>query len=223
MKNTKKINFINIFTYCLLALCAVHFVFLMLGLFDVVNPKCLSRDHFNYIVAFVLLAVLIGLYILFLFVETKKNLVIPTWFKIVLYVGLYVFINVYYYLGLYEHVAGIICAYVFLGVVLNIFALAIFFNTQKSENGYLKPTATYTCFSVFAIATCLGTICEIVVSTLKIMLIKTSTLASLSMAVVDLCTLILVSLVFALMFAVSLTHRKNLINGCLIKTYSNKQ
>lgn len=220
MKNTKKINLINILTYSLLALCAVHFVFLMLGLFDVVNPECLQRDNFNYIVAFVLLAVLVGLYILFLYVETKKNLVVPTWFKIVLYVGLYVFINIYYYLGLYGYVAGIICAYIFLGLVLNIFALAIFFNSQKSENGYLKPTATYTSFSVFAISVCLGTICEIVVSTFKIALIKASTFASLSMAVVDLCTLILVSLVFALLFAISLTHRKKLINGCLIKTYN---
>lgn len=218
-KEIKKTSFVTILIYMLLALSLVHCTFLLLGLFNVLTPACLEREHFNYVVAFVLLIVLIGLYVLFMFVENKKNLATPVWFKILLYVGLYVFINVYYYLGLYEHIAGIIVAYVFLAVVLNIFALAIFFNTQKSESGMIKASNTYTCFSVFAIATCFATIFEVFASTLKILLIKESTFASLSMFVLDLCIVILVSLVFAVMFCISLAKSKRLINGCLIKVY----
>lgn len=218
----KKNKFISILIYSLLALSLVHCTFLLLGLFDVLTPDCLSRETFNYILAFVLCAVLVGLYVLFAFIENKKNLVVPTWFKIVLFVGLYVFTNVYYYFGLYTHLAGIIVAYVFLAVVLNIFALATFFNSQKTEAGYLKASNTYTCFTVFATTLCFATIFEIFVSTLKIIFIKTSTFASLSMMVLDLCVVVLVSLVFAVLFSISLAKSKKFINGCLIKVYEKK-
>lgn len=218
----KKNKFVSILIYSLLALSLVHCTFLLLGLFDVLTPDCLLRESFNYIVAFVLCIVLIGLYVLFAFVENKKNLSVPTWFKVVLFVGLYVFTNVYYYLGLYTHLAGIIVAYVFLAVVLNIFALAIFFNSQKTESGSLRASNTYTCFSVFATTLCLATIFEIFVSTLKIILIKTSTFASLSMMVLDLCVVVLTSLVFAVMFSISLAKSKKFINACLIKVYEKK-
>lgn len=219
----KKNNFMTALIYSLLTLSLVHCVFLMLGLFNVLTPNCLQRETFNYIVAFALSAILIALYILFMFAETKKNLNIPTWFKVVLYVGLFVFMNVYYYLGLYTKLAGVIIAYVFLAVILNIFALALFFNSQKSEAGSLKSSNTYTCFSVFAITTCFATIFEVFVSTFKILLIKDSSFASLSMFVLDLSVIILVSLVFALMFSVSLSKSKRFINGCLIKVYDNKK
>lgn len=218
-KEIKTNKLMTVLLYGLLALCVVHCTFLLLGLFDVLTPACLERDYFNYVIAFVLVGVLIGLYVLFMFIETKKNLVTPTWFKVVLCVGLYVFMNVYYYLGLYESLAGIIVAYVFLGLVLNIFALAIFFNTQKSDAGFIKASNTYTCFSVFAISTCFATIFEVFASTLKIIFIKSSTFASLSMFVLDICVVILVSLLFAVMFSISLAKSKRLINGCLIKVY----
>lgn len=218
----KKNKFVSILIYSLLALSLVHCTFLLLGLFDVLTPNCLTRETFNYILAFVLCIVLIGLYILFAFVENKKNLVVPTWFKVVLFVGLYVFTNVYYYLGLYTHLAGIIVAYMFLAVVLNIFALATFFNSQKTDAGYMKASNTYTCFSVFATTLCFATIFEIFVSTLKIIFIKTSTFASLSMMVLDLCVVVLVSLIFAVLFSISLAKSKRFINGCLIKVYEKK-
>lgn len=219
----KKNKFMTGLIYGLLGLSVVHCVFLMLGLFNVLTPKCIERETFNYIVAFCLSALLIALYVLFAFVETKKNLIVPTWFKIVLYVGLYIFTNVYYYLGLYTYIAGIIIAYVFLALVLNIFALALFFNSQKSESGALRSSNTYTCFSVFAIATCFATIFEVFVSTFKILLIKESAFASLSMVVLDLCVVILVSLLFATFFSISLAKSKRFINGCLIKIYESKK
>lgn len=219
-KVVKKNLFVPILIYSLLVLSLVHCTFLLLGLFDVLTPDCLLRQHFNYVLAFVLCALLIALYVLFAFVENKKNLIVPIWFKTVLYVGLFVFMNTYYYLGLYEHLASLIVAYTFLAVVLNIFALSLLFNSQKSESGLLKASNTYVCFNVFAISICFATIFEILVSTLKIIFIKSSNFASLSMLVLDLCVVFLVSLVFAVMFSISLTKSKKLINGCLIKVYA---
>ena len=227
MKQTKNLSFSTILLYILVGLSAVHFVFLMLGLFNVLTPSCLERNSFNYIVAFVLLVLLLAVYILFIFVQTKKNLVIPTWFKIVLCVGLYVFTNVYYYVGLYQTLAGIIVAYVFLAIVLNIFALSIFFNSQKAENGYLKTTPSYAGFSILSISTCLATIFEIIVSVCKIIINQSSSFASLSMIVIDLCTVLLVSIIFCFVFTISLSKSKKAINSCLIKVYkaetSNKR
>lgn len=223
MKNTKKVSLSAITLYCLFGLSAVHFVFLMLGLFNVLTPNCLNREGFNYIVSFVLIALTLAFYVIFLVIESKKNLVVPVWFKMVLYIGLYIFTNVYYYLGWYESIAGIVVAYVFLAFIINIFSLAIFYNSQKAESGMLKVSTTYTGFSVFMISLGFAVIFETIVSTFKIGLIRGSEFATLSMTVIDLCTYMLVSLVMCILFTLSHAKSKRLINGCLIKVYKNEK
>jgi len=220
MEKSKKITFSSILLYVVLALSLVHFTFIMLSLFNVLTPAFLESNNFNYVIGFVLVGVCLALYIILMFVEKSKKLSIPEWFKVVFYIGFYVFTNVYYFLGLYSTLAGLIVFYAYLAFVLNIIALSIFFNTQKSETNILKTTTNYTVMTTFAYAITGGALIETIISAFKILLAKTSVFSTLSMLIIDMCTMILVSVIMAIIFALSLSKTKTIINKCLIKYYN---
>ncbi len=217
-KNKSKIS--TILLYIVLALSVVHLTFLILSLLDVLPIAFLETINFNYILAFALVVICLLLYIGFMFVEKSKKLTIPEWFKITFYVGFYLFTNIYYFFGLYSTIAGLIIFYIYLAFVLNIIALSVFFNTQKSETNVLKTTTTYTVITTFAYSVAFFALSETIISALKLLFFRTSTFATLSMFVIDMCTGLLVSIVMALIFALSLTKRKVVINKCLIKYYN---
>lgn len=211
------------FTTCLLwtafGLSLVHLVFLLLGLFNVLTPSWLTRKTFNYVVAFILVGLCLVFYICLMLIEKRGKLLIPTWFKIVLYIGFYVFTNVYYYFGLYGELAGLIIFYLYLGLVLNIISLALFFNTQKTENNVLKATTTFTVVTTFCYSVAGGALIETIISALKLLISTDSIFSSLSMFIIDMCLMVLVSILFAIAFSLSLSKSKTLINNCLIKHY----
>lgn len=217
--STKKFTFTDFLLWTVLVLSVAHLVFLLLGLFNVLTPSFLNRQYFNYIVAFVLVGVCLVLYICLMVIEQKQKLIIPTWFKIVFYIGFYVFTNVYYYFGLYGSVAGTICLYIYLAFVINIIALAVFFNTQKSDTNVLKTSVVFTTITTFAYAITACALIETIVSAVKIIFFSTTVFASLSMFIVDMCVMVLVSIVLAIAFGLSLSKSKKLINSCLIKYY----
>lgn len=221
MEKTQKqsVKFSSILLWIVLVLSVAQIAILMLGLFGVMTPSFLDRAGFNYIVGFVLVALCLALYITLMVIEKKKNLIIPEWFKIVFYIGFYVFTNVYYYFGLYVTLAGLIVFYVYLAFVLNILALSVFFNTQKSENNVLKTTTTFTALTTFTYAVSAGAMIETIISAFKIMFAKNSTFSSLSMFIIDICIIILVSIIMAIVYGTSLSKKKVVINKCLIKYY----
>lgn len=221
MKKTNNIKLSTILLYSALVFSVTHLTFLLLSLFNVVPMKFLDDIKFNYVIALVLVGICLLLYIAFMFIEKSKKLVIPEWFKDVFFVGFFVFTNIYYLFGLYSNIISLVIFYIYLTSVINIISLSIFFNIQKSETNILKTTTTYTVFTTFTYSVALFAMLETVISAFKIVFVKTSTFATLSMVIIDMCIGILVSLLFAISFAISLTKRKKLINGCLIKYYNN--
>lgn len=222
-KKQSKIAFSEILLWIVLALSIVHLVFLMLGLFGVLTPSYLERPYFSYIVAFVLVALCLMMYICLMIIEKRGRMIMPEWFKVVFYVGFYIFTNVYYYFGLFGSVAGLIIFYMFLAFVINIIALAVFFNTQKSENNVLKGGVTFTTVTVFCYSVAAGALLETVISAFKMVLFSQTMFATLSMFIIDMCVIVLVSIVMAIAFGLSLSKTKALINKCLIKMYNEKQ
>jgi len=220
MKKTN-LKLSSILLYTVLLFSVVHLTFLMLSLFNVVPIPFLEKLNFNYVIAFVLVGICLLLYIAFMFIEKSKKLNIPEWFKNVFFVGFFVFTNIYYLLGLYSTLAGLIVFYVYLAFVINIICLSIFFNIQKSETNVLKTTTTYTVFTTFTYSVALYAMVETIVSAFKLIFVKASSFSTLSMLVFDMCVGVLVSLIFAFMFALSLSKRKRLINKCLIKYYKD--
>lgn len=217
-KNNIKLS--TIILYSVLLFSVVHLVFLMLSLFNVLPMPHLDNIKFNYVVAFVLLGLCLLLYILFMFIEKSKKLNIPEWFKDVFYIGFFVFTNIYYLFGLYSTIAGLVVFYVYLAFVLNIISLSIFFNVQKSDTNVLKTTTTYTTFTVFAYAVAMFAMLETIISAFKLILGASAELSTLSMVILNMCIGVLVSLIFAIMFALSLTKSKKFINKCLIRYYN---
>lgn len=218
-KSTKKILFSSVLMYLALILSLAHVTFLLLSLFGVLDVSYLKREFFNYIVAFVLLIVCLALYLTVLILEKKSKLFIPEWFKIILYICIYVFTNIYYYFGLYSSIAGLIIFYICFAFVVNIISLALFYNTQKNESNTLKSSPTFTTITVFSYSVAIGTIFEVLASAVKMIFFSTTIFASLSMFIIDMCVIVLVSILMAIAFAMSLNKTKSLINKCLIKYY----
>ena len=220
MKNTQqKIKLSSVLLWAVLALSLVHFTFLLLGLFGIIVPACLEREGFNYILSFVLVAICLVLYVVLMVIEHKKKMVMPEWFKNVFYVGFYVFTNVYYYFGLYGTLAGLLIFYVCLAFVLNIISLSIFFNTQKTDSNVLRTTNTFTSLTTFTYAVTGGALIETIISAFKLIFAKNSVFSTLSMFIIDMCVIVLVSIIMAIIYGSSLSKKKTVINGCLIKFY----
>ena len=135
------------------------------------------------------------------------------------YIGFYVFTNVYYYFGLFGSIAGLIVFFIFMAFVINIIALAVFFNTQKSDNNVLKSTVTFTTLTTFAYAITACTILEVIVAALKTIVFSLTIFATLQFFIIEMCVMILVSILMAIAFGFSLSRSKRLINNCLIKYY----
>lgn len=217
--NTKKFVFSSFLLYLALVLSVAHLTFLVLGLFGVLTPSYLKREFFNYIVAFILLILCLALYITIMVVEKKGKLFIPEWIKVVLYLGFYIFTNIYYYFGFFGNIAGLIILYAYLTFVINIIALAVFFNTQKNDSNTVKSSPAFITISVFSYSVACGAIIEVLVSAVKMIFFSSTMFASLSMSIIDMCVVILISIIMAIIFALSLGKTKTLINNCLIKYY----
>ena len=135
------------------------------------------------------------------------------------YVGFYVFTNVYYYFGLYGSIAGLIVFYLYLAFVINIIALAVFFNTQKNDSNVVKQSTTFITITVFTYSVAAGALLEVIISAVKMLFFSDTMFAALSMFVIDMCVIILVSIIMAIAYSLSLGRSKTLINKCLIKYY----
>ena len=143
----------------------------------------------------------------------------PEWFKDIFYIGFYIFTNVYYYFGLYGTLVGLVVFYVYFAFILNILALSVFFNTQKSDNNVLSTTNTFTSLTTFSYAVTAGALIEVVITAFKLVLFKNSIFSTISMVIIDMCIIVLVSIIMAIIYGSSLSKKKKVINGCLIKFY----
>ena len=82
-----------------LVLSVAHLVILFLGVFGVLVPDWHIFSNFNYLIAFCLIAVNFILVIVFMVIEKHKLLDIPEWFRVVFFIGFFVFTNIYYLFG----------------------------------------------------------------------------------------------------------------------------
>ena len=218
----KKIKLSNILLYTALALSGVWIVLLTLGAFKVFDLSALAGKNFNYIAAYVIVIVGLLLYIGFMFIEKIKGLIIPEWFKNLFYISFFIFTNVYYFFGLYGTIAGLIIFDVCLACLLNIAAVSIFYNTQKDEKNSVKTTNKFLSLTTFSYAVSGGTIYLIIAGIIKIISKSSALLSSLAILVTEMSVILFVSIIFALMFILSMKRERRLINSCLIKYIKTK-
>ena len=206
-----------------LILSVAHSVILFLGVFGVLVPAWHMGTNFNYLVAFCLIAINFILVIVFMTIEKHKLLEIPEWFRVVFFVGFFIFTNIYYFFNLYNLIYTEIVFYVYLATVLSILSISIFYNVQREDKKVVKSNNKYACISTFTYSTSMFLVIETVVTAIKILLHGSNIASGLTVFLINSCVAILVSLVISVIFYVSLVKTKKVINGCLIKVNSQQK
>ena len=206
----------NTFLICALALSALYFGFLMLGLFNVVNISGVVGKNFNYLLAFAAIVACLGIYTISLFIENHNALEVPTWISCTFYVCFFVFTNVYYFFGLYDILVTNLIFYIALSVLISILSLSIYYNCLKNDDGTLKNKINFTAFILFCISTALSVCFSLIVMFIKFMIntnvnLTVHTLSSFGIMLLSAC-------LFAIIFHTSIKTDKKFANACLIKT-----
>lgn len=209
--------------YSALALSAVWIILLSLGMFEVLDYSSVTKSGFNYLVAFIIVVLCMLLYIGFMFVEKIRNLDIPAWFKSLFYVAFFVFTNVYYFFGLYQTIAGLVVFDIYFTCLMNILAVSLFYNTQKDAKNTVKTTDKFLVFSCFCYSATAILIYQLIGAAVKCIAKTSGLFASLALVVTEVSTMLCVSLIFAVMFTLSMKKSRRLVNNCLIKYITPKQ
>lgn len=215
MKEFKKDLACNITLICVLAFSVIHLLVLTLNLFSVTNIE--FHESFNYLVAYALVVVCLGLYIFGFFITKFKNLELPVWFRMMFYIAFFLFTNTYYTAGLYNYIFTVILFFAYIAFLVNITSLSVFYNVQKDEKNRLKSTNTYLLTSVFFYATAINAIIQFVINIFKAFALPDYAFSTLTVFVIEMSTMLLVTIAMTIVFALSLKKTKTLINGCLIK------
>jgi len=198
-----------------LALTVAYLVVLFLGVFGVLVPSWMITSNFNFLLAFCLAALNLILVIVFMVIEKHKLLEIPEWFRVVFFIGFFVFTNVYYYFGLYNIIYTEMLFYIYLSVVLSILSISIFYNVQKNEKNVVKSNNKFAAVSTFTYSTSMFLIIETAITLVKV--IFKATEKALTVFLINSTVAILVSLIISIIFYFSLIRDKKIINACLVR------
>lgn len=220
MNEFKKDLACNITLICVLAFSVIHILILTLNLFGV--TELAFFEGFNYLIAYILVIVCLLLYIFGFFITKFKELTIPVWFRMMFYIAFYLFTNVYYTCGLYQNIYTVILFFAYIAFLVNISALSVFYNTQKDEKNRLKSTNKFLLTSVFFYSVAINAIIQFVINIFKAFVIPEYVFSNLTVFVIEMSTMLLVSIIMTIIFSVSLEKSKQLINGCLIRVGTKK-
>lgn len=219
MNNFKKDLACNITLISVLTFSIVHILLLTLDLFGVTNFN--TPDYFNYIVAYVLVVLCLGLYVFGFFITRFKGLTFPVWFRIMFYIAFFLFTNTYYITGWFANIYAVIFLFAYISLLVNILSLSIFYNVNKDEKNRLKTPANYLIASVFFYSVAINAIIQFIINIFKAFLFSEFVLSTLTAVVVEFATMLLVSIIVAIVFNKSLNGSKTIVNACLIKTYKD--
>lgn len=205
----------NLTLVAVLLASAAHILILTLNLFGVTNFTL--PNGFNYIVAYVLVAICLTLYILGFFVARIKRMTFPAWLRIFFYVALFLFTNVYYILGLFFTIIGTIIFYAYLGFLVSVVSVSIFYHSQKDDKNRLKSTYKFITLSVLCYSVAFSTCVQFVISIVKVIFFNNDITANLLFYVISIASMMVVSIGLAIAYYVSLKKSKKFINSCLVK------
>lgn len=208
----------NITLICTLSFTCIHLLILTLNLFGV--TRFVLTPSFNYIVAYILVIASLALYVFGFYIYRFSNLYVPTWFRMLFYIAFYLFTNVYYILGWFNTLLGLIFFFAYVAFLMCIVCLSIYFNTQKDDKNKLKISPKSLISSVFFYSIAGNAILQFVINLVKVIFFKSYKFSTLSVYLIEFGTMIGVCTIVIIAFAMSLARTKTFINACLIKIYS---
>ena len=221
MNEFKKDLACNITLISVLSFTLIHLLLLTLNLFGVTDFNLYYE--FNYLVAYILVVVCLLLYVGGFFLSKTQGLVIPVWFRMMFYIAFYLFTNVYYICGFYHNIYSIIVFFAYVAFLVNVIALSVFYNVQKDEKNRLKSTPKYLVTTVFFYATAINALIQFAINMVKAFLLPEYAFSNLLTFVVEMSTMLFVTIIMAIVYYRSLAKSKTLINGCLIKVGNKPQ
>jgi len=205
----------NITLISVLSFTLIHLLILTLNLFGITNLTFFSG--FSYIIAYVLVVVCLLLFVGGFFVTKIKSLVMPVWFRMMFYIAFYLFTNIYYIFGWYENIVMLVFFFAYISFLVNIIALSVFYNVQKDDKNRLKTTSNFLVTTVFFYAVAINALVQFALNMFKAFAVPNYQFSTLMAFVVEMSTMILVTIVMNIIFSMSLNRTKTIINGCLIK------
>ena len=216
--NFKEDLLCNITLICTLSFTCIHLLLLTLNLFGV--TRFVLHENFNYIVAYILVIASLALYVFGFYLYRFSNMYIPTWFRMLFYIAFYLFTNVYYILGCFNHLLGLIFFFAYVAFLMSIASLSIYFNSQKDEKNKLKIAPKSLLSSVYFYSIAGNALLQFIINLVKVIFFKTYKLSTLTVYLAEFGTMIGVATIVIILFAISLSKSKTFINACLIKFYS---
>ncbi len=220
MSNFKKDLACNITLICALAFTGIHLLLLTLNLFGVTEFE--FYEGFNYLIAYILVVVCLGLFVFGFFLSHIRKLAVPKWFRIMFYIAFYLFTNVYYTAGLFQNIYTVIVFVAYVSFLVSIIALSVFYNTQKDEKNRLRTTNKYLLTSVFFYSVATNALLQFVMTAFKVLIVPNYKFSTLMTFVVEMTAMLVVSITMTIIYSCSLKKSKALVNGCLIKVDTGK-
>lgn len=205
----------NIVLICTLAFSFIHLLLLTLNIFGV--TKFTFSANFSYIIAYIMVAACLALYIVGFYAYRFTNIYIPAWFRTLFYIAFYLFTNVYYSCGWFGSLVGLIFFFAYISFLTCIISLSIYFNSQKDEKNKLKIAPKSLITSVFFYSIAANALVQFLINLIKIIFFDSYKFATLPVYLIEFGTMIAVSSIVAIIFSISLSGTKTFINACLIK------
>lgn len=205
----------NITLICTLVLSGIHLLLLTLNLFGATHFELYSS--FNYAIAYILVIASLVLYICGFYVYHYSRIYMPAWFRMLFYIAFFLFTNVYYILNWFNSLVGLIFFYAYISFLACIISLSIYFNSQKDEKNKLKIASKSLITSVFFYSIAGNAMVQFVVNLVKIIAFPNYEFSTLPTYIIEFGTMISMTAIVTVAFALSLAGTKKFINACLIK------
>ncbi|MBQ8451276.1 MAG: hypothetical protein IJ538_00650 [Clostridia bacterium] len=211
--NFKKDLACNITLIGVLTLTAAYLTLLTLNLFKVTSISV--NENFNYLVAYILIAVSLVLYILGFFATSILNAELPKWLRIMFYVAFFIFTNVYYFFNLHANLWAVGVMMLYIGFMASTIALSVFYNVQKDDKNRLKSTKKFITTTVFFYAFGSCSLIEFVLTLAKVIFAPKWYMTSALAFVTELGAMIIAATLMTVLYYLSLKGNKEFINSCL--------
>ena len=205
----------NVTLIAVLLATVIYLLILTLNLFHVSHID--FHENFNYITAYIFVIACLALYIFGFFTYRLTNIYMPSWFRIMFYIAFFIFTNIYYVCNLFNSMLGLVFFFAYISFLVCIISLSIYFNTQKDEKNKLKIQSKSLIASVFFYSVAANAILQFVINFIKVIAFEGHKFSNLSAYLIEFGTMLGVSAIVAIIFALSLAGTKTLINACLIK------
>ena len=220
MKNFRK-NLASNITLLVALLCSVAYLIVLIVNTFKETPK-MFYDGFSYLTAYIIVIVSLVLYLVCFFILGIARLKIPSWFQSVFYVAFFIFTNIFYITNAYTNLTAIVFLFAYISLISTVINVSIFYHAQKDEKNRLIASKKYIITSIFFYSTGTNAILEILITLAKVWFAPNYVFTKLSAFLVESITMLIVTIIICVVFYISLSKKKRIINSCLIKVGKKK-